>query len=93
MNPEDFVVGGVSLIAVVFGLVEFLKANLPISGKTVTVLAAALGALLMVAYQLQTILPAPYAQVYVIVVQSVTFGLCASGYYKFLAARLPKSAK
>lgn len=86
-DPNSFVVGGITLIAVVFGLVEFLKNALGWEGKKVTVLAAGLGALLMGLYQLQSVLPAPYAQVYEMVVVSITFGLSASGYYKFIDAR------
>lgn len=89
-DPNSFVVGGITLIAVVFGLVEFLKNALGWEGKKVTVLAAGLGALLMGLYQLQSVLPAPYAQVYEMVVVSITFGLSASGYYKFIDARTTK---
>lgn len=86
-DPNSYVVGGVTLIAVVFGLVEFLKTALKWDGSKVTILAAVLGALLMGLYQLQALLPAPYAQVYEIVIVSITFGLSASGYYKFIDAR------
>lgn len=86
-DPNSYVVGGVTLIAVVFGLVEFLKTVLKWDGAKVTVLAAVLGALLMGLFQLQSLLPAPYAQVYEMVIVSVTFGLSASGYYKFIDAR------
>lgn len=86
-DPNSYVVGGVTLIAVVFGLVEWLKHVLGWEGKKVTVLAAMLGAALMVLFQLQNILPAPYGQVYEMFVVSITFGLSASGYYKFIDAR------
>jgi hypothetical protein len=88
-DPNGFVVGGVSLLVVVFGLVEFVKAAFNLDGQRVTVLAALMGAILMVAYQLQTLLPAPYSQVYEMFVVSVAFGLSASGYYKFVSARIP----
>jgi hypothetical protein len=91
-DPGSFMVGGVALIAVVFGLVEFLKEALGWEGKRVTVLAAVLGAVLMGLYQLQSVLPAPFSQVYEIVVISLTFGLSASGYYKFASSRMPKRA-
>lgn len=89
-DPESFVVGGVQLIVLVFGLVEFAKAAFNMQGKSVTVLAALMGAILMIAYQLQTLLPMPYAQMYEITVTSLAFGLSASGYYKFVSARLPQ---
>lgn len=91
-DPSKFVVSGISLLAVVFGLVEFIKTNFHLEGKKVTVLAAGLGVVLAVLYQLQTVLPAPYSQVYEIVIVSVTFGLSASGYYKFINSRLPRQA-
>ena len=58
--------------------------------EKVTFLAASLGVLVFVAYQLIGIVPEPYGQVVTIVFTSVTFGLSASGYYKFVAKRLPK---
>lgn len=88
-DPNSFVVGGVQLIVIVFGLVEFIKVNLDLSGKKVTVLAACMGMALAVLFELQTIIPAPYSQIYEIIIKSVTFGLAASGYYKFVDARLP----
>ena len=92
-DPEAFAVGGIQLIAVVFGLTQFLKELLGWSGQRVTVLAASLGALVMVAYQLIGMVPAPYEQVINIVFSSVAFGLAASGYYKFAAERLPKESE
>ena len=91
-DPNAYVVGGVSLIAVVFGLVEFFKDALSLSGKKVTVLAAILGIILMVTYQLQTLIPAPYSQIYEMVIVSLTFGLSASGFYKFVT-KLPEKIK
>ena len=60
-DPTSFEVNGIALIVVVFGLTEFLKSLLSIDGKKVTVLAASLGAALMVLYQLQSFLAAPYS--------------------------------
>lgn len=89
-DPQSFVVGGVSLIALVFGLTEFFKDLFNLSGKRVTVLAAIMGAVVLVAYQLIGIVPEPYGQVAQIFFTSLAFGLSASGFYKFGAARLPK---
>jgi hypothetical protein len=88
---EAFAVNGVQLIAVVFGLVEFFKHLFNLEGKAVTALSMCMGILVMVAYQLIGIVPEPYGQIVGIVAASVAFGLSASGYYKFLAPRLPKS--
>jgi prepilin signal peptidase PulO-like enzyme (type II secretory pathway) len=74
----------------VFGLTQFVKELLGWSGQKVTVLAALMGALVMVSFQLIGIVPDPYGQVVEIFYASVAFGLSASGYYKFIAERLPK---
>ena len=89
-DPSSFTVNSVSLIALVFGLVEFCKAFFGISGKWVTGLAAVMGLIVMVAYQLVGVVADPYGQILEIVVVSVAFGLSASGFYKFTSARLPK---
>jgi len=90
-DPEAYVVGGVQLIALVFGLVEFLKGLLGWSGKRVTMLAAVLGAVILTAYQLIGIVPQPYGQAVEILFTSAAFGLAASGYYKFISKRAPAS--
>lgn len=89
-DASSFVVGGVSLIAVVFGLTEFIKSWFKWEGQKVTVLAASLGAVIMIVYQLISVIPAPYEQVVTIVFSSLAFGLSASGFYKYAAERLPK---
>lgn len=89
-DPEAFAVNGIQLIAVVFGLTQFVKELLGWSGQRVTVLAALMGAFVMVTYQLIGIVPDPYSQVVEVFYTSVAFGLSASGYYKFVAERLPK---
>lgn len=90
-DPESFVVGGVSLIVMVFGLVEFFKDLFNMEGKRVTIMAALMGAIVMVLYQLIQVVPAPYEQVVQIVFMSISFGLSASGYYKFAAKRMPSA--
>jgi len=88
---ENIALQGIPLMAMVFGLVEFLKYSFDLTGKKVTVLAASLGAVIFVLFQLITILPEPFGQIITVVFTSVTFGLSASGYYKFVAARVPKT--
>ena len=92
-DASSFMVGGVQLIALAFGLVQFIKEAFNLSGKKVTFLSAALGAVVFVLFQLIGILPEPYAQVVEILFSSVAFGLSASGYYKFFAARLPETTE
>ena len=87
-DVEGFALNGISLIALVFGLTEYLKTLLNLEGKKVTLLASLLGALVFAIYQLIGIVPEPYTQVVTILFSSVAFGLAASGYYKFAASRL-----
>ena len=89
-DPNIYMFQGISLMAMVFGLVEFIKDMANLSGKVVTILSAGLGALIMLLYQLAEILPDPYSAVFKIAYLSIAFGLSASGYYKFLSARVPK---
>ena len=89
-DPSSFEIGGVVLLGLVFGLVEFIKDAFDMSGKPVTFLAAGLGVLFFVAQQLMDLLPEPYSLIVTIVVGSISFGLAASGYYKYLNKRLPK---
>lgn len=89
-DPFEAMFGGVQVIAVVFGLVEFLKNLLSLDGKKVTILAASVGAGIYALVQLVGIVPEPYGQILEIVMASVVFGLTASGYYKFVNARLPE---
>lgn len=86
-DPTTLIVAGVPLMALVFGLVEFLKDVLSLEGKKVTLISAALGLILSVPYQLSQAIPVDFAGWFSVVVIGVAFGLAASGFYKFLAAR------
>lgn len=88
-DPESLAIGGVQLIVFVFGLVEFIKANTKLSGQGVTWLSFGLGALLFLGFNAETFFPGAGRYVE-LVVQALTVGLAASGYYKFLAKRLQK---
>ena len=89
-DPSAYVVAGVPLITLVFGLVEFFKSVFSMEGKPVTVMSAGIGVVLSVAYQLSVAVPATYMGWLEIVVIGIAFGLAASGFYKFLAARTEK---
>lgn len=91
-DPNSVVIAGVQLLPLVFGLVEFFKCTFNLSGKAVTILSACLGGVLMLLFELQKVLPDPYAQVYAIVITSVAFGLSASGFYKFVNKRTRTNA-
>ncbi len=82
-EAAEFAIGGVSLIALVFGLTEFLKSLLGWTGKKVTALSASLGFVLMAVYQGLQYVPEPYNAIVVGIVVSLAFGLAASGFYKF----------
>jgi len=74
---------------VVFGLVEFIKTMTSWEGKKVTALSAVTGAVLYGLYSAIQLLPAAYGQYLTIGFTCVVFGLTASGFYKFVNARVP----
>jgi len=93
-DPTTITLNGITLIAVVFGLVEFIKSQFEgLTGKRVTALSAVTGAVIYGLYSVIPLIPAPYSQYVVMGFTSVVFGLTASGFYKFTAARLPSSVK
>ena len=87
----DIVAFGIPLLLMVFGLVEFFKDLFSMKGRQVTLLAMGMGILVFVPVQLIGLLAAPYELVLSIIYGSLTFGLSASGYYKFAAKRIPKT--
>lgn len=89
-DPNSILVGGISLLVVVFGLVNFFKEAFSLTGKPVIVLSAITGAVLFALFEIQALLPPVYAQVYEIIIKSLVGGLAASGYYQYLNERLPK---
>lgn len=91
-EPNEFVVGGVLFIPMVFGLTEFLKSILNIEGKNVTILSFFLGFVLYGLNAASSYLPGLYGEVYNLFIQGLTIGLTASGFYKFAAARMIKLA-
>ena len=80
---ESFAIAGVSLIALVFGLTEFLKDLLGWEGKKVTALSASIGFIAMATYNGLTYIPEPFNAIVTGIVASLAFGLAASGFYKF----------
>jgi hypothetical protein len=90
MDDINLVIGGVALIPLVFGLVEFFKAAFNMEGKAVTWMAAGIGLVLAVVAQLESVVPgiAPWVK---LVVLGLCTALATSGNFKFLNARLPKT--
>ena len=80
---ESFAIAGVSLIALVFGLTEFLKDLLGWEGKKVTALSASIGFIAMATYNGLTYIPEPFNAIVTGIVASLAFGLAASGFFKF----------
>jgi hypothetical protein len=84
-NP---IVGGIPLILVVFGLVEFVKL-MGVTGKLLTATSLTVGAILGTAYQLSLTMPVNYAGWFAAVIYGLALGLAACGLYDFLNARFP----
>jgi hypothetical protein len=80
---ESFAIAGVSLIALVFGLTEFIKTLVGWEGKKVTALSASIGFIAMGIYQGLQYVPEPYSLIVTGAVASIAFGLAASGFYKY----------
>ncbi len=82
-DVEGFAIAGVSLIALVFGLTEFLKNLLGWKGNKVTALSASVGFVAFGLYEALKYIPEPYSLIVTGIVGSLAFGLAASGFYKF----------
>lgn len=82
-DPNSLVVGGVSILILLPGLIQFLKGVFGLEGKIVTVLSFVLGAVLYASSQAEILLPGSGKWV-AFVVQGLTVGLSASGYYKLV---------
>jgi len=80
-NPNDFVLGGVTLIAMVIGITSFLKEQFSLEGKAVRWLAFGVAAVVMVMFQLIEFIPAPYEDIVRIIFVTVSFALSAIGLY------------
>ena len=87
---NTLLVGGIPLIVVVFGLVEFIK-SLGLKGRVLTITSLVLGLIFGMAYQIaQAGTPAGFAGWFTALVFGLAIGLTASGFYKFIDARAPE---
>jgi hypothetical protein len=82
-DPGSFAIGGISLMAFVFGAVQLIKDWTGWEGKKVTGLSAIMGLLVMVLYQAIQFLPPEIVQYVEAIFISLAFGLATSGFYKF----------
>jgi len=92
---QDFstlLIGGIPLIAVIFGLIEFLKV-FGLKGRILTIFSLLLGFALAIAYKLTLGLPVDYAGWMAVIFFGLAIGLTTSGIYDFLNARFPKLRK
>lgn len=86
---ETFLIGGVSLIVLVFGLVEFLKKT-GLAGIWLTVASLVLGIIFGLAYRIvQSGMPVTIPDWITIVIYGLVVGLTASGVYDFFDKRFP----
>jgi hypothetical protein len=83
-------VGGIPLIVVIFGLVEFSK-SIGLTGRILTIVSLVLGLAFGIAYKIaESGLPLGFAAWFVVVVFGLALGLITSGFYDFADQRLPK---
>jgi hypothetical protein len=82
-------VGGVPLVLVIFGLVEFSK-SLGLSGKWLTVFSLVLGLAFGIGYKIAAAgLPTAFGGWFEVIVFGLALGLVASGFYDFANKRIP----
>ena len=90
IDLTQLLVGGVPLLIVIFGLVEFSK-SLGLKGNLLTCFSLLLGLLFGFAYKIaETGLPTTFAGWFVMVVFGLALGLITSGFYDFADKRLPR---
>jgi hypothetical protein len=85
----NLLIGGIPLMVVIFGLVEFIK-SLGLKGNWLTVVSLLLGFVFGGCYQISKLgMPATFAEWFSAIVFSLAIGLATSGFYKFVTARFP----
>jgi len=90
MDISTLLVGGIPLVAVVFGLVEFIK-SFGLKGHWLTGVSILLGLAFGIAYQIANAgVPMNFAGWFSTVVFGLMLGLVASGLYDFVDTRMPK---
>lgn len=86
----NLLIGGVPLLIVIFGLVEFSK-SFGLKGNWLTIFSMLLGLLFGFAFKIATEgMPVGFAGWFVVLVFGLALGLITSGFYKFADSRLPK---
>lgn len=91
MDLDLIIVNSIPLVAVIFGLVEFIK-SFGVAGKALTAVSMLLGILFGLAYSFYTAgLPVGFAGWFSAVIFGLALGLVASGFYDFANSRWPKA--
>jgi ABC-type uncharacterized transport system permease subunit len=87
MDFSNFVLNPVTLLAVVFGIVEFIK-SLGVTGNTLRWVSLGVGVILAIVFQTTTLFPAisPYIET---IFFGIAVGLAASGIFSFINNRIP----
>jgi len=87
---STLLIGGIPLLVVIFGLVEFAK-SLGLTGKWLTAFSLVLGVAFGVAYKIAvSALPADFTGWFTVVIFGLALGLVTSGFYDFVNDRMPK---
>jgi hypothetical protein len=82
---DDILVNGVSMMALVFGLVEFIK-KFKVSGNWLILASAGIGLCLGVGFQIAQMYP-EFSKWFGVAVYGILVGLAASGAYDFINKR------
>lgn len=91
IDPNQILTAALVIMPIVFGLVEFIKDSLGLSGQIVRVVSFVTGFLLEAIFLIATLLPPPYSTITLGFMACLTIGLAASGYYGFVNQRLPRA--
>lgn len=79
---SGLLVAGVPLLAVCFGLVQWLKTAFNLQDRPVLFVSMGVGLLLGVGFKLSVLIPTSFAEWFGVVLFGLSLGLVASGIYK-----------
>jgi hypothetical protein len=86
----QLLIGGIPLLAVIFGLVEFIK-SFGLKGNWLTVTSLLLGLAFGIAYRFAVDgVPLGFAAWFAVIIFGLCLGLITSGFYDFANKRFPK---
>jgi hypothetical protein len=87
MDFSNFVLNPITLLAIVFGVVEFIK-SLGVEGNKLRWFSLGVGVVLAIAFQVTTLFPtiSPYMQA---IFFGLAVGLAACGIFSFINNRIP----